>query len=140
MKPISRRNFLELTSRVFLGVSGLLGIGALIRMFGYQTSIPTPTQYDLGPASNFPPGSSTTLPDIPAVLFHIDDGFYAMSLVCTHLGCTLDKAQDGYTCPCHGSLYDAKGNPVRGPAEKNLSFLRIEQDDKDHLVLYFEER
>lgn len=140
MKPLSRRNFLDFTSRVLLGISGVLGIGALIRMFKYQTTLPTPTQYVLGPVSNFPPGTSSILPDIPAILFHTDAGFSAISLVCTHLGCTLEQTTDGFVCPCHGSQYGWDGKPVRGPAKTNLAALRIEQDDKNNLILYSEER
>lgn len=140
MKPLSRRNFLEFTSRVFLGMSGVLGIGALIRMFKYQTTLPTPTQYNLGPASNFSSDTSTILPDIPAIVFHTDDGFFALSLVCTHLGCTIEQTRDGFVCPCHGSQYGWDGKPVRGPAKTNLATLRIEQDQNNNLILYSEER
>jgi len=41
--------------------------------------------------------------------------------VCTHLGCVPNRnAEGGWLCPCHGSLYDASGRVIRGPAPKNL--------------------
>jgi len=43
--------------------------------------------------------------------------------VCTHLGCVpLGHAGDldGWFCPCHGSVYDASGRIVQGPAPANL--------------------
>jgi len=40
--------------------------------------------------------------------------------VCTHLGCVPNRTDDGWACPCHGSLYDNSGRVVRGPAPNNL--------------------
>lgn len=41
--------------------------------------------------------------------------------VCTHLGCVPNRnAEGGWLCPCHGSMYDASGRVIRGPAPKNL--------------------
>ncbi|HVX52246.1 MAG TPA: ubiquinol-cytochrome c reductase iron-sulfur subunit [Chitinophagaceae bacterium] len=53
--------------------------------------------------------------------------FIALSLVCTHQGCTVnfDNANNVFNCPCHGSKYDGSGNVVNGPATKALSKLSI---------------
>lgn len=41
--------------------------------------------------------------------------------ICTHLGCVPNRdPEGGWLCPCHGSMYDASGRVVRGPAPKNL--------------------
>lgn len=40
--------------------------------------------------------------------------------VCTHMGCVPNKEGPGWTCHCHGSLYDDSGRVLRGPAPKNL--------------------
>eukprot|EP01037_Dinobryon_pediforme_P007313 gene7313-7383_t len=42
---------------------------------------------------------------------------------CTHLGCVPLGHQgdyDGWSCPCHGSQYDASGRVTKGPAPLNL--------------------
>ena len=51
---------------------------------------------------------------------------------CTHFGCVpiqeVDRGRTlmgdwwpgGFTCPCHGSVYDFAGRVVRGPAPENL--------------------
>ena len=42
---------------------------------------------------------------------------------CTHLGCVPIGHQgqyEGWSCPCHGSLYDTSGRVRRGPAPTNL--------------------
>ncbi len=136
MGTLSRRNFLKLTSQAFLATSGLLGLGAVLRYLGYQTEPSSPTEFDLGLVSDYPVGSRTLLADIPAILLHTETGFSALSLVCTHLGCTLEQTAEGFTCPCHGSQFGVDGLPLRGPAEKSLATLRVERTAEGHLILH----
>lgn len=49
----------------------------------------------------------------------------AISMVCTHLGCTVSSVAGGFKCPCHGSQYDDDGRVVVGPAPKDLSWHEI---------------
>jgi len=131
-QTISRRDFLKLASDTILTASGLLGLGGLFRFLSTQTDPLPPTNFDLGTASNYPPGSRTILADIPALLVHTQTGFSAISLVCTHLGCSVESKPEGFSCPCHGSRFDLQGNATRGPAEKPLNSLRtgISSDGK----------
>ena len=135
-KPgISRRDFLKLTRTALLTASGLLGLGGLIRFLSYSSQPAAPTEFDLGLASDYVAGSRTVLPDVPALLVHGENGFTALSLVCTHLGCTVESQPEGFACPCHGSRFDLHGKVVRGPASKALVTLRVElaPDGKLHL-------
>ena len=136
MSEISRRDFLKLASIAILTASGLLGLEGLFRFLEYQTEPPPPTEFDLGPASNYPTGSRTLLPDIPALLLHTQSGFSAISLVCTHLGCTVESKPEGFACPCHGSRFDSQGNVTRGPANQPLPDLRVEVTPADDLRLF----
>ena len=133
---LSRRDFLKLARTALLTVSGLLGLGGLVRFLSYSSQPPAPTEFDLGPASNYPPGSRTVLPDIPAVLVRSDNTFSALSLVCTHLGCTVESRSEGFNCPCHGSRFDLQGKLLRGPAAKPLAALRVETTLDGKLKLY----
>ncbi|MEP7136882.1 MAG: Rieske (2Fe-2S) protein [Chloroflexota bacterium] len=136
MPEISRRDFLKLTRDGFLYLSGALALGGLLRFLSYQTE-PTPqTEFDLGQAVDFPLNSRTLLADIPAVLLHTESGFSALSLVCTHLGCTVEQKTDGFTCPCHGSRFTSDGKVTHGPAAKPLRALRVEVTDQDTLKLF----
>jgi cytochrome b6-f complex iron-sulfur subunit len=132
----SRRDFLKLAATGLLSAAGLLGLGGLIRFLDFQTEPPARTIFDLGSASKYPAGSRTMLLDIPAVLFSAETGFKALSLVCTHLGCTVEQAHDGFYCPCHGSRYDVQGKVLRGPALKPLRFLRVETTADGRLLLH----
>jgi cytochrome b6-f complex iron-sulfur subunit len=136
-KPtLRRRDFLKLTLDSLLAFGGLLGLGGLIRFLSYKTEPPQQTEFDLGPAANYPPDSTQTLPEVPAVLIHDKSGFIALSLVCTHLGCTVAVQPDGFACPCHGSRFNAEGSPVKGPAAAPLKKLRVEQTSNGNLILH----
>lgn len=136
MPEISRRDFLKLTRDGFLYLSGLLTLGGLLRFLSYQAEPPTQTEFDLGTAEQYPLDSQTVLSEIPAMLIHSEKGFIAISLICTHLGCTVEQSTSGFACPCHGSQFDSQGNVVHGPANKKLQSLRIEQMPDGHLHLF----
>jgi cytochrome b6-f complex iron-sulfur subunit len=136
MKKLSRRDFLRLATNSLLGLSGALGLGGLIQFLSYEMDPAPPSQYDLGSAGDFPPGSRTLLMNIPAVLIHNNDGYLAFSLVCTHLGCTVEQKNGGYECPCHGSKYNDKGDVTRGPANAPLKKLRVEINEAGNIILH----
>jgi Rieske Fe-S protein len=108
----------------------------VIRFLSYKTEPPQPTEFDLGPAENYHPSSRTAFPEIPAVLIRGDNGFTALSLVCTHLGYTVKVQSDGFACPCHGSRFNITGSPVKGPAATPLKVFRAEQTTDGKLILH----
>ena len=65
------------------------------------------------------------------------EGFYALSAVCTHLGClTAWKPELGIiACPCHGSKFSRDGVKVAGPAPKPLPWLRMWLNDDGDLMV-----
>lgn len=136
MSEISRRDFLKLARDGFLYLSGALTLGGLLRFLDYDSNPAPETEFDLGPALNFPLNSRTLLSNPQAVLLHTENGFSALSLICTHLGCTVKQKTDGFTCPCHGSRFDSNGTVTNGPAEKPLQSLRVEVTDEGYLKLF----
>ena len=138
MSNLSRRDFLKLTRDGFLYLSGALTLGGLLRFLDFSPDPAPKTRFELGPAENYPLNSRTMLEEIPAILQHTENGFSALSLVCTHLGCSVEKEAQGFACPCHGSRFDADGNVMHGPAVKGLSSLSVEITGDDQLILYTE--
>lgn len=136
MSNLSRRDFIKLATKTLLAASGLLGAGAFLRFMDQPTQPAQQTEFDLGLATDYPLGTRKFLPDIPALLSHTEAGFTAVSLVCTHLGCTLGQTPDGFSCACHGSEFTFAGTARRGPAEKPLNSLSVKQTDDGHLILY----
>lgn len=55
------------------------------------------------------------------------DVVYALSLVCTHLGCTVNVTSTELVCPCHGSSFDRQGTVLKGPADRQLLRYRVEE-------------
>lgn len=136
MAEYPRRDFLKIINNVFLAATGLLGVGGLMRYLSFSAEPPPKTEFALGSASNYPIGSRTLLRDVPVMLIHNEDGFSALSLVCPHLGCTVEDGEAGFICPCHGSRFDAQGVLQRGPAQQSLRSLRIETTADGQLELF----
>lgn len=138
MSDYSRRDFLKLARDVFLWLSAALGLGGLLHFLDYDPNPAPKTEFDLGSVSNYPLGSRTLLSDPPAMLLHNESGFSALSLVCTHLGCTVEQNKDGFLCPCHGSHFDAGGNITHGPAANSLHSMRVEITTENRIVLHLD--
>jgi Rieske Fe-S protein len=73
------------------------------------------------------PGEPVVPPGRSVAVFRDDTGVYAVSRVCTHLGCLVKSERDGFHCPCHGSRFAPDGSVVKGPAPKALPWLAIKR-------------
>lgn len=63
------------------------------------------------------------------------DKIKVFSSRCSHLGCRINNVnQNIFTCPCHGSQFDLNGNPIKGPAAKNLTALNYKIDKDKNLI------
>ncbi|MFW6358163.1 MAG: FAD-dependent oxidoreductase [Chroococcales cyanobacterium] len=64
------------------------------------------------------------------------DAEEAISLTCTHQGCTVKKQVNGqFICPCHGAVYDAEGNVISGPAKRNLPRYSVTKKPENQIEL-----
>jgi Rieske Fe-S protein len=56
-----------------------------------------------------------------------DGGFIALSLRCTHLGCSISWEADKnrFICPCHSSAFDISGEVLNPPAARALSYYPV---------------
>ncbi len=64
-------------------------------------------------------------------------GFYALSTVCTHLGCTPNwlEAEAKFKCPCHGSGFRQTGINFEGPAPRPLERYRVAWADDGQILV-----
>jgi cytochrome b6-f complex iron-sulfur subunit len=123
--PIPRRDFLGLASlwaagsAIFLAALGMARLpkAAVISSPSKRFSVVFPDT--LQPGQPFlPPGRS-------AAVFRDAEGTWAVSTVCTHLGCIVKEIPDGFECPCHGSRFSADGLVTKGPAPRQLPWLKV---------------
>ncbi len=64
-------------------------------------------------------------------------GIYALSTVCTHLGCTPNwlQAEQKFKCPCHGSGYYITGVNFEGPTPRPLERYAISLADDGQILV-----
>lgn len=65
------------------------------------------------------------------------DRLYALSTVCTHLGCTPNwlPNESKYKCPCHGSGFYKTGINFEGPAPRPLERFKIIVNDSGEILV-----
>jgi cytochrome b6-f complex iron-sulfur subunit len=64
-------------------------------------------------------------------------GIFALSTVCTHLGCTPNwlESEQKFKCPCHGSGYYKTGVNFEGPTPRPLERFAITLADDGQIVV-----
>lgn len=84
--------------------------------------------------ADIPTGAALVFRQERIAVMREGDSFIALSLVCTHLGCTVSVTTEGMVCPCHGSRFDRMGKVMSGPADKPLVRLTVVRNGTDLLV------
>ncbi len=130
-ETITRRSFLDRAWK-WLGVIATLEFAGLTFSFlSSDGKKRKPLETDLrtlGKVKNFKAGTVTPFRGSRFYLVRLKDGgFMALSLKCTHLGCSVDwvPTKDEFVCPCHASIYNMEGVVVRSPAPRPLSIYKV---------------
>lgn len=135
-----RRGFLKLVSKGTWAFC-LGGIAILSERFiRPPRNLDLSRRLPLGPLSQLPPGASKHLKNHDVYLFHGPQGLYAMSGRCTHLGCSILRTPEGFSCPCHGAQFDLNGTPTSGPASSPLTWYKVIVDRKRNIWLHLDEQ
>jgi cytochrome b6-f complex iron-sulfur subunit len=81
----------------------------------------------VGKADDFAIGSVTRVREGRFFLVRLPEGFVALYWKCPHLGCTVpwEPSENRFHCPCHGSIYEASGERVSGPAPRPLDMMAV---------------
>lgn len=122
-----RRDFLN---EVAAGALAIAGLGAAVVTWQYLSPnvlFEPSTTFRVGNPDLFPINSVTYLQDQQVYVVRTTDGFYAVSAVCTHLGCITQWKPEAnqIACPCHGSKFTELGNKIEGPAPRPLPHFLI---------------
>jgi cytochrome b6-f complex iron-sulfur subunit len=128
----NRRSFLN---KLWEGLAILASIEFSAVIFGFlfsgksNKSTYIPKQLvEAGPINSFEPNSVTVFRGGRFYLTRLDDGgFIALSLRCTHLGCSIEWEEDKkrFICPCHSSAFAMNGDVQNPPAPKALDYYPI---------------
>ncbi len=136
-QDLNRRQFFVKLGAGSLAVAGLGGC-----VFGLQYLAPS-VLYEpapivsVGKPEHYPVDSVTLDPRFGIFVVRLQEGFYAMSAVCTHLGClSVWKPEMGkIACPCHGSYFQRDGSVIAGPAPRPLPWLKMWITDDGSLMV-----
>ena len=129
-KPESRRSF---SHKIWIGLGAIAGIEilgvSLNFLFNSSPKEEELAQYIIaGKVNDFKPNSVTPFRSGKFYLTRLSDGgFLAMSLTCTHLGCSVswNEVESKFVCPCHSSSFEINGNVTSPPAPRALDLLPI---------------
>ncbi|MCC6746124.1 MAG: Rieske 2Fe-2S domain-containing protein [Deltaproteobacteria bacterium] len=126
-----RRRFLALLGGGALGLASLGSTLLTLRFLWPPVEYEEESRFPLGRAESFTPNTVVAIPTHRVYVVRTDEGLYALSAVCTHLGCITryDPAKRGISCPCHGSRFTEKGEVVGGPAPRPLHRLALLLED-----------
>jgi cytochrome b6-f complex iron-sulfur subunit len=119
---------------------GVAGLGACVFGFRYLSPNvlyePSPI-VSVGRPERYPVGSVTLDSRFGIFLARAQEGFYALSAVCTHLGClSAWRPETGeIACPCHGSTFRRDGTVASGPAPEPLPWLKVWINDDGILMV-----
>ncbi len=132
---VSRRSFLSLASLgSFFAAIGVAAAGVL--RLPSPTVLPGPVRrYKIGYPEEFPVGSEKLFEKENVFVFSDAEGIYAVSAVCTHLGCTVARSPEGFACPCHGSRFGPTGTVLGGPAPRPLPQLEVSRAADGQLLV-----
>jgi cytochrome b6-f complex iron-sulfur subunit len=124
-EPVARRDFLGLAA-LGAAISALLfaTIGMLRLPKAAVLSSPS-RKFRVTLPDTLAEGTAFVPPGRSVAMFRDGQGVYAVSTICTHLGCIVRPGTDGFECPCHGSRFTLDGTVVKGPAPRALPWVKV---------------
>jgi cytochrome b6-f complex iron-sulfur subunit len=138
---IERRGFigwLGIGWIAFIAMNGA-ALTALLRFFFPNVLFEPPMKFRAGKPEEFAPGMvDTRYKDKFGVwIVRLGDRIFALSTVCTHLGCTPSwlAADEKFKCPCHGSGFYITGLHFEGPAPRPLERYKVSIDADGFVVV-----
>jgi len=125
--PLNRRDFFNEIAGCALAIAG---IGAAVVTVEYSSPnvlFEPPTTFRAGSSDDYPVDSVTYIQDQQVYIVRTEKGLWAMSAVCTHLGCITQWKPESnqIACPCHGSKFRRDGNVQAGPAPRPLPHFSV---------------
>jgi len=127
----NRRSFLK---KLWKGLGIVVSLEFAAVFFGFLFSgkediESKPKQiFDAGKVNSFQPNTVTVFRGGRFYLARLEDGgFIALSVRCTHLGCSInwEESKKRFICPCHSSSFAINGEVENPPAPSALDYFPI---------------
>ena len=134
---ITRRSFLAMlgVGACLLGVTQCTGASFLGFLYPNAMKVP-PSVFSIGRPEDVLAREGKIFNPKQKVFVETSAGkVRVQTAVCTHLGCTVNAVDTGYSCPCHGSTYDRNGLNTGGPAPTPLVFFGIYKGASGELMV-----
>ncbi len=123
---LTRRGFMGRVFAVSIGIASLATFFFTLFRMPFPSLLPGKSgRFKIGLKNEFPSGTIKYFENDQVYVFADAEGIYAISAVCTHLGCVVNKDKNGFVCPCHGSRYGLDGKIEQGAAPKDLPWYKI---------------
>lgn len=123
-EPMPRRDWLGLGALWTTGAALMFGLIGMLRLPKAAVLASPSKKFRLLLPDNLPAGEPFVPPGRAVAVYRDAQGVYAVSTICTHLGCVVKANSEGFECPCHGSRFAADGSVARGPAPRALPWLK----------------
>ncbi len=140
-QPIDRRTFFSWFGLGWLSFAAATG-GALSIVLRYlfpNVVFEPPTTFKAGLPSDYEIGvvDERWKEKFGVWLVKTAEGMYALSTICTHLGCTPNwqAGESKFKCPCHGSGFYKTGINFEGPAPRPLERYRISLAEDGQILI-----
>lgn len=124
-EPMPRRDFLGLAALGSMAAALLFSFFGMLKLPKAAVSATPSKKFNVSLPENLADGEAFVPPGRNVAVFRDGEGVYAISTVCTHLGCIVKTSANGFDCPCHGSGFTSDGTVRKGPAPKALPWLKV---------------
>ncbi|MBI4553850.1 MAG: ubiquinol-cytochrome c reductase iron-sulfur subunit [Candidatus Latescibacteria bacterium] len=136
---VSRRGFLSWLGLAWTAFSAAMAASgiALARFMFPNVLFEPPMSFKVGRPEEFALGVDERFKPQGVWIVKTTKEIFALSTVCTHLGCTPNwlSAEQKFKCPCHGSGYYVSGVNFEGPTPRPLERFAVFVADDGQVVV-----
>jgi cytochrome b6-f complex iron-sulfur subunit len=133
-ESVPRRDFLGLASVAAAGGALSFAAVGMMRLPNAAVLSSPSKKFQVTLSESLGPGQPFFPPGRQVALFRDKSGVWAISTICTHLGCLVRGTTEGFECPCHGTSFTRDGAVTRGPAPRPLPWYKVTGSGNTYVV------
>ena len=128
-KPISRRRLLAYAwiGAAVIVIGELIG-GTFAFLWPRRKGPKVETVFIAGKVTDFKAGEVIPFRKERTLILRTEEGFLAISAICTHLHCIVNwnEVHKRFECPCHGAKFNEYGEVLEGPPPRPLDLYKLQ--------------